>query len=370
MSRIMYIAQTGVLTPLGDNLEMTAAAVNAGISVYDDSSYIDPRGLPIRMALVPADAIPAVSDSINFYGEYSLWQKHLLQLASTPLTQAIAGYRGREPIPLLLATPEPYQQCPQACPANFIEYLAQQTAAPLCLKRSRLLPRGRAGGLEALDLAAQYLYEGGFDEVLIGGVDSFQNPELLHQLFDEKRIAGIDIGDGFTPGEGAGFIRLCRHKELAASSTATTAIYAAGFGLEPGHLYSEQSYVGEGLAQAVSAASAGIAGQLVSQLYASANGERYWAKEIGVALTRNSKNFSKEMQVQHPAEFFGDLGAATAPVLLALAAQQQTQTQQLTPSLVCCSSDHTARAAVALQTQQEARAPAANHQLDEQRELL
>lgn len=371
MSRKMYIAQMGILTPLGHQVAMMATAVAAGINVYDDSPYLDQHSLPVRMALVPQDALPAIRDSINFYGSYSLWQKHLLQLASSPLTEALAGYSGREPIPLLLATPETYADCPQQCPDDFIEYLAEQTGTPLCHKRSRLLPRGRAGGLEALELAASYLFEGNFDEVLIGGVDSYQNPDLLRMLLEQKRIAGIDAADGFTPGEGAGFIRLTRHKERALNAdTAATAIYAPGFGLEAGHLYSDEAYLGEGLSAAVTAASRAVEGLPMPQLFLSANGERYWAKEVGTALTRNRKAFSEDVQVHHPAEFYGDLGAATAPVLIALAAHQQVATRQQSPTLVCCSSDHTARAAVAVLTQQNPSSAAANDQAYEQKELV
>lgn len=366
MSRKMYIAQVGVLTPLGDQIAMTAAAVGAGISAYDDSPYLDDQALPVRMALVPKDALPPIRDSINFYGSYSLWHKHLLQLASGALAGAVADYPGHESIPLLLATPEAYANCAQACPDDFIEYLIEQTGAPICPKRSRMLPRGRAGGIEALEGAAQCLFDGGFDEVLIGGVDSFQNPDLLEVLLAEKRIATMDTGDGFTPGEGAGFIRLTRHRDRAESGGASTFIYPPGFGLEPGHLYSDQPYLGEGLSTAVASAIDTLAGLLVPHFYVSANGEHYWAKEIGVAQTRNNNTFSEDVQIHHPAEFFGDLGAATAPVLLALAAHQQAHTQQLCPTLVCCSSDHTARAAVALQTEQ---ALTANRERFEQKEL-
>lgn len=370
MSRKMYIAQTGLLTPLGHQLEMLATAVAAGINVYDDSPYLDDHGLPVRMALVPRDALAPISDNINFYGSYSLWQKHLLQLSSAAVTEAMAGYKGSEPIPLLLAAPESYADCPQRCPDDFIDYLTQQTGAAICPKRSRILPRGRAGGIEALELAASYLFESNFSEVLIGGVDSYQNPDLLRMLIAQKRIAGVDVSDGFTPGEGAAFIRLTRHQEQSHSDFASTAIYPPGFGLEAGHLYSDEAYLGEGLSAAVTAASRAVAGALMPHIYLSANGERYWAKETGTALTRNRKAFADDVQIHHPAEYFGDLGAATAPILIALAAHQQVAAQQQTPTLVCCSSDHTARAAVALHTQQAASTPAANDQAYVQKELV
>jgi 3-oxoacyl-[acyl-carrier-protein] synthase-1 len=95
----------------------------------------------------------------------------------------------------------------------------------------------------------------------------------------------------------------------------------AAIGHEPGHLQSDAPYLGEGLAGAV--------GRLLAEAppaapiactYASFNGERYWAREFGVARVRNSGHFADAMQMEHPAECCGDLGAAHGPLLACLAA--------------------------------------------------
>jgi 3-oxoacyl-[acyl-carrier-protein] synthase-1 len=125
---------------------------------------------------------------------------------------------------------------------------------------------------------------------------------------------------------------------------------ARGVGLEPGHLASEEPYRGDGLAAAFTAALE-AAGELppIGCVYSSFNGERYWAKEFGVAMLRNRDAFDPAHQMEHPAECFGDLGAAHGAVLLAMACLGLHKGYRRSPALVYSSSDLGRRAAIVLE---------------------
>src|SRR5690606_24227704 len=98
-------------------------------------------------------------------------------------------------------------------------------------------------------------------------------------------------------------------------------LHSPGIADEPGHLGSDEPYRGEGLDQAFKKALAGATVPPIHSIYSSMNGEDYWAREYGVAYIHNRQAFADPVTLQHPADCYGDIGSATAPVLIALAAQ-------------------------------------------------
>lgn len=341
MNKPMYIAGVGLLTPTGPDLPTNTAAVQAGLCVYDQSSYLDHHGQPVKMALVPEPALPPIAPGV-FVKTYSPWQKHLLRLAHSPIQQAMEGYKISHPIPLVINFAESEDCATPKFPSDFVEKLKEQCQAPLSTEHQRLLFSGRAGTLEALSLAERILYERDFDEVLIGGVDSYQDSKRLSNLENQGRLAALGVTDGFTPGEGACFLRLSKNPDN--SLFGDMALHSAKIAMEPGHFYSSDNYLGEGLAAAVNHCLANCQANHIETIYLSANGERYWAKETSVALLRNQNKMKEDYHVHHPAEFMGDLGAATGTTLVALAADQAKKTGQL----ICSSSDRGLRGAVLL----------------------
>jgi 3-oxoacyl-[acyl-carrier-protein] synthase-1 len=88
--------------------------------------------------------------------------------------------------------------------------------------------------------------------------------------------------------------------------------------------------------------------QPIGCVYSSFNGERYWGREYGVARLRNAAAFAEDHQMEHPAECFGDLGAAHGPMLAALAVHGLRHGYRRSPCLVYASSDHGERGAALL----------------------
>jgi 3-oxoacyl-[acyl-carrier-protein] synthase-1 len=186
--------------------------------------------------------------------------------------------------------------------------------------------------------------------VLIGGVDSLVDLYVLGTLDMQGRIRNEVNSDGFSPAEGAAFLLLCTAETARRRSLkGDIIVLGSAFGQEPGHIYADAPYLGEGLAGAVSMLLAETPPpQPIGCVYSSFNGERYWGREYGVARLRNTAAFAEDHQMEHPAECFGDLGAAHGPMLAALAVHGLIHGYRPSPCLVYASSDYGERGAVLL----------------------
>ena len=228
-----------------------------------------------------------------------------------------------------------------------ITNLVNQDDLPIDAEQVRCIHTGRAAGIEALDLAQRILYELQHDYVLVGGSDSYWHFPLVSQLDEAQRVMAPGVMDGFIPGEGAGFLLLTRHRDSAIiREDHIITLSPPGIAEEPGHMASEQSYRGDGLSHAFQQALSAHKGDPIQTIYSSMNGENFWVKEYGVALTRNHRSFDDEVKLEHPADCYGDLGVATGPVLIGLAADNLLSQKGTGTHLVYSSSDTASRAAL------------------------
>jgi len=343
-----YIAGTGTITALGGDTNTSYHAVRADISSYRSVEYFTRQRERITMALVPDGALPPLQDDLDIRGKASFRYRRILRMCHVAATQAMATYTGKTPIPVFFSAPANDVGLNEPLPKRIIHDLHQQTGLLIDPAASRLMGTGRSGVLNALDLAFRYLYDTDAECVLIGGGDSYQNSELLAALDKEGRILAPGVMNGFAPGESAAFVLLTRNPALALrSATHLPSLLTPGIANEPGHLFSDEPYRGDGLDQAFKSALAAYDGDInIGNIYSSMNCEHYWAKEYGVAITRNANAFDNEFEIHHPADCYGDLGAATGAVLINFVTQALLNGHITTPSLIYCSSDHQYRAAV------------------------
>lgn len=332
------IIAVGMLTPIGANAEMTAASVRSGISTYEASDVLNKQFNPMTLSLVPEDALPALEEELVNQGLTSR-QQRMLRLA-TPALQQLAE-KLVEPVPLMLCGPEKLRDRRSVVSDKFLKQLVVQSKAPINLEASYVFPQGRASGFYALEAAMLMLESGSHKQVMIGGVDSFLDLHLLSSLDADDRILAEGVMDAFAPGEAAAFLLL-----KLADSESTVNIYPPGIADEPGHRYSQEPYKGEGLANAVTEAISNAPAKTIKTVFASFNGENFNAKEWGVAAIRNQQNLDSDFNIVHPADCYGDLGAATGPVLMALASIGMRKGHYKKPSLVWASSEIEQRAAV------------------------
>src|SRR5699024_9818755 len=100
----------------------------------------------------------------------SVPQIRLLHIAAFALAD-IEPQLPETPVPLFLAGPEPYYQH-AGVNQTFVKHLITTTHVNLDYSHSRYIAGGRAGAIEAIAAAFEYLEKTGADYALVGGIDS------------------------------------------------------------------------------------------------------------------------------------------------------------------------------------------------------
>lgn len=341
----LFVAGTGMITPLGGNTAMTIAAINAGINAYQASSFFNKRDRPMSVTSVPEGALPPLNENLKNI-QLTGRERRLIQLATPALQEVLQHYPSEHPLPLFLAGPEPIHRNVKATTAKIVAHIKMQANANIDLLNSRYFATGRPGLIDAIDMAFRYFSATNAAYVLVGGVDSYLDVATLGNLDAEDRVLAENMSDGFAPGEGASFL-LLRNPEIDNVETQHEAVlFEPGITTEKGHRYSDEPYLGEGLAKAFKTAIENGSGEKISTIFSTMNGENFFAKEFGVATIRNQSALHEKCKHEHPIDCSGDMGAATAAVLIALAQHKLLKSKTMTQSLVYCSSDMAGRGAL------------------------
>ena len=345
----MVVAGAGMVSPIGLSLAETAASARARIARLREIEWRDRRFEPFIVGAVPDDGLPDLEPKLQGLN-LTYREARLLRLAHVALEEVLIPLVDKNKVlPLLLGLPEHHTTKPINA-KSFLDKLAHQAKVRLDPKLSVAVPKGRAAGLMAFRRASVILETGEAEFVLVGGVDSLIDLYVLGTLDMHGRIRNEINSDGFSPGEGAAFLLLTLGTTAQKHNLKSLAqVIGYAHGQEAGHLYAEEPYLGEGLAATFASLFAEAPPpKPIGCVYCSFNGERYWGKEFGVARLRQSDQFAPNHQMEHPAECFGDLGAAHGPALAALAVHGIQQGYRREPCLVYASSDYGERAAILL----------------------
>ncbi len=346
----LYIAGMGMVTPVGGNVAMTAAAVNAGISAYKFSPYYTQQSVPIIMAQVPTDIFAGLEADIDEGDFYNEQHDHIIKMAIIAIREALSQQSIVEPIPMILAMPEVQPDVDHLNSKQLIRNLTNNCAPWVSAALSRSISSGRAAGMEAIEFVFNYLYDSPYDFMLVGGSDSHCNYSRLRPLDNADRLLTTGSADSFAPGEAASFLLLTRHPELAQVRNGhIVALNRPGIADEPGHLGSKEIYRGDGLDQAFKKALYGLSEKSIQCIFSSMNGENHWAKEYGVAFLRNRKIIKDQFNFEHPADCYGDLGSAAATSLITIAAENLFKNAKAKTHLVYSSSDSAKRGAITVE---------------------
>ena len=345
----IYIADLGMITPVGFNAQMTTASVKAGIASINEVEFYDHDYNAVRMSTVPDEALETAVDATEVIMPLTARQYRLLQLS----TLAISGIDALLPkdhmVPVFLAGPQNILEKEPSIDKHFLDNLAEQSNINIDLESSRCITTGRAGGLDIIDTAFKYFETSRAQFVIVGGVDTYYDKAIINYYVEQQRILTMESMDGFIPGEGAGFLLLV--SEQAPDSIikkCKSYMTLPGSGFEEGYIGSLEPYTGSGLSTAIQNTFATSEIEGIKFIMSSMNGENYFAKELGVAITRNRSNISDNFTVQHIAEYCGDMGAAIGPVMIGILHNRNSVKQP--PGLVYCSSDSGFRSAVCVDT--------------------
>lgn len=341
--QVAEVVDVSMLTPVGFDTASTVMALRAGINAYQSSHFLGKNLWPIKTASIPTDALPPLASVLKKAGLTSR-QKRILRIATRPLQSIFKKLSPELKVPLLLAAPEKLPGRHHPVNDRMLKMLAAQSGCPLDIQNSYVVPAGRSGGCHALESAMLMLETGLHPYVLVGGVDSFWDLHWLSTLSAQERLLTERSKDAFAPGEAAVFILL-----RSPTNTANRiAIFPPGIGLEPGHRYSEEPYLGAGLDSAIKEAFAHYNGAPVETVFAGMTGESIYAKEWGVSVIRSKSRFADSMSIVHPADALGDVGAAMVPLLMGYAAASLALKKIKGPCLVWASSEFADRGAACI----------------------
>lgn len=347
MTDDVVVVGIGMVTAVGVSAPETAASVRAATSRFVESALWDRRSEPFVLAEVPDDALPELSEDVASRA-ISGRERRMLRLAAAALRECLAPLGDRPLRPgLCLALPET-ETTRRVDRPTFLSHLATQTKHAFDPRGSDATHAGRAGGLLAIGQAVLTIQAGLAEFVIAGGVDSYRDPYILAILDKEQRVKSSANLDGFIPGEGAAFLLLASRGAAAAQGLTTLGrVTPIATGFEAGHLYSAEPYRGDGLATTFQQLVArGVVDSPIGEVYSSMTGESHWAKEWGVAFLRTKAAFHESHGMHHPADCFGETGAASGPLLVGLAVMGIKGRYRRSPALAYGSSDRGARAAV------------------------
>lgn len=203
------------------------------------------------------------------------------------------------------------------------EYIAEAFAGveggALLYKDTAPVTEGHAGGFLALERAIDDLRSGRASTCLVGGVDSYMAASRLEALDGAGRLHSNSNSWGFTPGEGAGCSLIATGRTASIwGLTPIAEIQAVATARESKLLGTQTVCIGEGLTAAFHSVLGGE--ERIHHAYCDLNGETYRADEFGFTICRTSERFVEPGRFTAAADCWGDVGAASAPLTLALAA--------------------------------------------------
>ncbi len=310
----IVVVGLGAATAIGESALATAAAVRAGIPNFAEHPYmIDSRGDPFVAAMAPY--LASVLEN----------ERRMIELARMAAKDAMAvvvAVSDLREVGMIVGLPSPRPGLRPDLVTRVGQQLANETFDGIRVTGVKVLPHGHSAGLMAIGTACRELRDGTAAFLLAGGVDSYIDADTLEWLDDCERLHIPTNAWGFLPGEAAGFCLLCsvataeRHGlkvlgKIAAMATAN----------EPNRIYTETVCIGEGLTQVVRRVLGFMPqGAKIDATLCDQNGEAYRADEFGFMLARTSEGFVNPSDFEAPADCWGDVGAASGPLFVVLAA--------------------------------------------------
>lgn len=313
MRNSVCIVGVGALTSIGLNAPATAAAARAGIASFKEHPYmIDQEGEPYIVAMVPTLAPQLLG--VERYVKLVLpaMEEALVPLAEREIGVGTIGVK--------LGMPEDRPGFSENVQSRFSEEIKKLSSEKYFMEDIEIIGKGHAAGLLAFEAASRDILAGSCEFCLVGGVDSYLDPETLAWLEENEQIHMPSNAWGFIPGEAASFCLLCSlstaekynvpvRAQLAAISTAR----------EENTIKTETVCIGKGLTLAVRNCVKQLPTEFrIAYTICDQNGEAYRADEFGFMLARLSEYFVDSSDYMAPADCWGDVGAASGPLFINL----------------------------------------------------
>lgn len=301
---------SGLVTPVGFRSETTLAALHAGVSGIQALGFRHISGQAYRGGRV--DLSQRWSGTSLLAGLLAPAIHECLGAATVPVAE----------IPWLVGTSATDRI---GRPADLDRALLPEVAHRLNVPLppgSATAPRDAMGAAFALQRAAALIAEGQAQQVVVAGVDSFLDQRLLDDLDQRLRLLGPGRLNGFLPGEGAAAVLVSAADAIPMNRSGVLAVRSLSLAQEPAPVGSGRPFRGEGLTAAVAGAleQAQVSMDQIDWRMTDVSGEHYGFKEAMLAALRlDRRDRDQALDLWHPIEYTGHLGAAMLPLLLAWA---------------------------------------------------
>jgi 3-oxoacyl-[acyl-carrier-protein] synthase-1 len=283
--------------------------------------------------------------------------ERLLALAETALREACTPlindmWAPRLRLPVYLGLPE-YRPGFTAQDAGEIQHrLTEFEGLPIEISEVNVSVGGHAAGLLALATGTEYIQQEVFEACLVGGVDSYFQPDTMEWLDANRQLAGTVSRSAFVPGEGAGFCLLMAERAWKRVGLSPLArVLGVAIGRETKLIKTSDVCLGEGLTATVQNAVSSLIlpTETINDIICDINGERYRGEEWGFVCLRLAQYFDEPGAYRSPADCWGDMGAASGPLFVMLACQAATRGYAKGPrTMVWASSEGGQRGAAVL----------------------
>jgi 3-oxoacyl-[acyl-carrier-protein] synthase I len=337
------------MTPVGLSWMQTCSAARAGISAIAESDFLLQGAEWERVLAASVHMRPRASDS-----RPAPRMQAMARLALAECISSLGVPKHRTAV--VLCAPDASRVEPlEEWFGDGLQASLREGVLSGFHAASRILWRGHAGVIAGLLEAQTLLEHDGIDACVVGGVDSMLNAVDLERLEKSWRLQREGVANGLVPGEAAAFVALVRHG-LASQGRSLACIRGVGVDVES-ELSSAASGchpTGQGMVRALGAAvlQAGIAESAIGLRVCDQNGERYRAMDSLLTVSRFYRTDRKGLPIWHPAESFGDVGAAVGALLIQLACHGLASGHAPTQTIACeSSSDEGLRAACVIQAE-------------------
>lgn len=314
-----------MVTTVGFNSAASCAAIRAGIrNVYQTNLWDAESGEYLAAGRVP---LPHWWIGLGKLAELVSPAIHECLEAAPPLQGAN--------IPILLGLsneqrPYRFQNIDEEILGEIQDRLGFQLH-----RASRIFAKDHVFVVHALRRAKELIEAGEARLCIVAGVDSLVQQDLVEYYLSQRRLLTPMNSNGFAVGEAGSAILVGL---TGTAPQGESEVLGMGLAHEVARIESEEPLRGDGLAQAIGGAfrESGLTIQEMHYRISDLNGEHYKFKEMVFAMMRyERKPKPKLFDLWHPIEYFGDVGAAIGPIVLAVALDASQKRYAIGPTVLC-----------------------------------
>jgi 3-oxoacyl-[acyl-carrier-protein] synthase-1 len=310
------VVGVGARTALGGDAPSTACAARAGLGNVDERAHLRARrtGAPITVAL-DAGLDPRVAVGVRL--------QVLATAAALEAVDAAAGAADGLPLGLVCAMAPDRPGLDARARRAVVQAVAANLGPRVSRAHCQILATGHDGGISGIFHAARMVNRREVGACLVGGVESCADLRFLDWLDGQGRLKNEERPHGIFPGEAAAFlVVLPAHAVPKEDDARHPWIASVAHGDEPSPWYTGRPSLARGLTAAIAGVFAppALRALRADVVYADLNGEPWRADEWAAAYLRTAENHGEPLHMRHPADCWGDVGAASAPLFMAMAA--------------------------------------------------